>query len=77
MHTLKRTLLIPWTHIQPQLAAQSFFHLACRYVVDTGLMKQRQFHARTGVDTLLITPISKAQVNSVSLFVLPSRHHLR
>lgn len=31
-----------------------------RYVVDTGLAKQRSFNARTGVDTLAVTPISAA-----------------
>eukprot|EP00793_Prasinoderma_coloniale_P001117 PRCOL_00006108-RA len=31
-----------------------------RYVVDTGLCKARAFNARTGVDALVVTPVSKA-----------------
>ena len=31
-----------------------------RYVVDTGLAKQRSFNPKTGVDTLAVTPISAA-----------------
>jgi HrpA-like RNA helicase len=32
------------------------------YVVDTGMVKQRRFAPRTGLDLLSVQPISKAQV---------------
>jgi HrpA-like RNA helicase len=32
-----------------------------RYVVDTGVAKVRQYHARTGMDCLIIVPVSKAE----------------
>ena len=31
-----------------------------KYVVDPGLIKARAFNARTGVDSLVVTPVSKA-----------------
>lgn len=33
-----------------------------RYVIDTGVAKQRHFHPHTGIETLTVCPISKAQV---------------
>jgi ATP-dependent RNA helicase DHX8/PRP22 len=32
-----------------------------RYVIDTGVSKIRQFHPKTGMDCLIIVPISKAE----------------
>jgi HrpA-like RNA helicase len=33
-----------------------------RYVIDTGLVKQRHFDARKGMEVLALTAVSKAQV---------------
>ncbi|CAI7807847.1 unnamed protein product, partial [Closterium sp. NIES-54] len=32
-----------------------------RFVVDAGLVKARAFNCRTGVDSLVVVPVSKAQ----------------
>lgn len=34
-----------------------------RYVVDTGVHKSRIFHAKVGIDSLCVTPISRAAAN--------------
>jgi pre-mRNA-splicing factor ATP-dependent RNA helicase DHX16 len=33
------------------------------YVIDTGFNKQKTFNARTGVESLVVTPISQAAAN--------------
>jgi len=37
-----------------------------RYVIDTGLCKQRGFNPKTGIDSLLVTPVSKASARQRS-----------
>lgn len=33
------------------------------YVIDTGFNKQKEFNARSGVESLIVTPISQAAAN--------------
>ena len=43
-----------------------------KYVVDPGLVKQRNFHPSTGMERLAVTPVSKAQSWQVSCAAAPA-----
>lgn len=34
-----------------------------KYVVDPGFVKQKSYNPRTGMESLIVTPVSKAQAN--------------
>lgn len=39
---------------------------ACRYVVDTGHVKARDYNAKLGLESLAVVPVSKAQARQRS-----------
>lgn len=42
------------------------------YVIDPGFAKQNNFNSRTGMESLMVVPISKASANQVILFIFRS-----
>ena len=39
-----------------------------KYVIDPGFCKQNSYNARTGMESLIVTPISKVQLSSAEFF---------
>lgn len=43
------------------------------YVVDPGFVKQKVYNSKTGMDQLIVTPISQVQCDSEALFYIRVR----